>query len=61
MEAALKHCTVQDLTFLRPLEMRGPFKFLIGLLTAVLDPLDCRATHPDCVAGLVEASTHLYR
>lgn len=62
MEAALKHCTLQDATFLRPLELRGPQRGILGVLSAVTDPLDTRATRQQsCLDGFVEARTHLYR
>lgn len=62
MEAALSHCTLQDATFLRPLELLGPRRSILGVLSAVTDPLDARATRQQgCVDGFVEARTHLYR
>eukprot|EP00752_Nemacystus_decipiens_P012200 g10816.t1 len=62
VEAALKHCTLQDETFLRPLQLLGPRRDILGVLSAVTDPLDARATRQqDCVDGFVEARTHLYR
>ncbi len=61
-EAALKHCTLQDATFLRPLELCGPRGGILGVLSTVTDPLDARATRREsCVDGFVEAKTHLYR
>lgn len=61
-EAALKHCTLQDTTFLRPLELLGPRRGILGMLSAITDPLDARATGQQaCVDGFVEARTHLYR
>lgn len=62
VEAALKHCTLQDTTFTRPLELLGCRQGILGVLSAVTDPLDARATRQQsCVDGLVEARTHLYR
>ncbi|CAM9648779.1 unnamed protein product [Ectocarpus sp. 8 AP-2014] len=61
VEAALKHCTLQDLTFMRPLELRGPRWCILGALSAVTDPLDSRPKQQSCVDGFVEARTHLYR
>eukprot|EP00903_Cladosiphon_okamuranus_P012367 g11592.t1 len=63
-EAASKHCTLQDMTFLRPLELLGPRRDILGVLSALTDPLDARATGQrdcGCVDGFVEARTHLYR
>lgn len=61
VEAALKHCTLQDVTFLRPLEMHGRLRDLLGLLSTVMDPLDERPRTRSCLAGYVEASSFLYR
>ncbi|CAN0507164.1 unnamed protein product, partial [Ectocarpus sp. 12 AP-2014] len=58
--SALKHCTLQDLTFMRPLELRGPRWCILGALSAVTDPLDSRPKQQSCVDGFVEARTHLY-
>ncbi|CAM9371126.1 unnamed protein product, partial [Ectocarpus sp. 8 AP-2014] len=61
VEAALKHCTLQDLTFMRALELRGPRWCILGALSAVTDPLDSRPKQQSCIDGFVEARTHLYR
>lgn len=60
-EAVLKHCTLQDVTFLRPLEIRGPISCLLGVLSTITDPLDCRHKDWVCVQGFVEAPTHVHR
>ncbi|CAN0215647.1 unnamed protein product [Pylaiella littoralis] len=61
VEAALKHCTLQDMTFMRPLELWGPRWAIAGALSAVTDPLDSRPTQESCMDGFVEAQTYLYR
>ncbi|CAN0311272.1 unnamed protein product, partial [Discosporangium mesarthrocarpum] len=61
VDTLCKHCVLQDVTFVRPLELRGPFGALLEVLRVLTDPLDGSACSPPCTQGLVEVVTHLYR